>query len=653
MRFVRLIAGILLLTIGLPVLLVGGALWTLSQQRSGDQAFVATLDRIETGGHAVVVPDLAAMLRRDVPFLDVGRTGLRVVARTGAEPAFLGLAPTAEVSSYLANSPHVRVARVSVTRGSLPVRVDPAVEPATAAAPALPGDRGLWIRSGLGTLELTADDVRAPRLSLVVMRPDAGAGVVADLRAEVRPGWLDPVAWSSLAVGGLLVLCGVVLLARPVRPREVVFVVEPSQVPVLAARFGIATLDEVGASSEDQVGASSDRPAGTPERRADLPGRAGGPPDRPVGPPDRPVGLPAQPGNVPRRAALGEPAPLAGPIGAPMREPAASPTGAASTRGGSPDVALTGVASAGVASTGVASTGVASAGVALTDVVPAGAASTEMAPGRVVPSGRRVPSSRPATLADVRTPAGGTGAVGSDPGPSGPLFWPPLNPAAGASTGAVLVPAAEGAVTASAGSPGSPGAARPPDVGSTGSVAAVRSARASAPAPAPAPAPVPVPAPVPAPPPAPVPAPSPAPPLPAPAPPMPAPPRPVPVPASDVTPGPTSAPMAARTARAASDDESAAAAASSAQDGPVRQIPLRPATPGTAAYGAGQPRTGRGALNRPSGYEPATRSAAMDAPPARHSGNAAPGYPDVPGQEEEPAGRGGDIRQPNPGPRPR
>ncbi|MGI5145130.1 hypothetical protein ACQEVC_01810 [Plantactinospora sp. CA-294935] len=648
MRFVRLIAGILLLTIGLPVLLVGGALWTLSQQRSGDGAFVATLDRIETGGHAVVVPDLAAMLRRDVPFLDVGRTGLRVVARTGAEPAFLGLAPTAEVSTYLANSPHVRLARVSVTRGSLPVRVDPAVEPATAAAPALPGDQGLWIRRGLGTLELTADDVRAPRLSLVVMRPDAGAGVVTDLRAEVRPGWLDPVAWSSLAVGGLLVLCGVVLLARPVRPREVVFVVEPSQVPVLAARFGIATLDEVGASSEDQVGASSERPAGAPERRADLPGRA-------EGPPDRPVGLPTQPGNLPGRAGLGEPAPLAGPIGAPMREPAASPTSAASTRGGSTDVASTDVVPAGAASTGVASAGVVPAGVASADVasadvvpadvVPAGVASTGMVPGRVVPSGRRVPSSRPATLADVLTPAGGTGAVRSGPGPSARLFWPPLNPAAGASTGAVPVPAAEGAVPATAGSPGSPGAVRPPDVGSTGSVAAVRSARAPAPAPAPAP--------VPAPPPAPVPAPSPTPPLPAPAPPMPAPPRPVPVPAADVTPGPTGAPTAARTAGAASVDESTAAAASSAQDGPVRQIPLRPATPGTAAYDAGQPRTGRGALNRPRGYEPATRSAAMDAPAARHSGNAAFGYPDVPGQEEEPAGRGGDIRRPSPGPRPR
>ncbi|GAB3970827.1 hypothetical protein [Plantactinospora veratri] len=246
MRFVRLIAGILLLTIGLPVLLVGGALWTLSEQRGGGETFAGTLDRIETGGHAVVVPDLAAMLRRDAPFLGAGRTGLRIVARTGTEPAFLGLAPAAEVSTYLASSPYARLDRVSVTRGDLPVRVEPVDEPATPAAPVLPGEQGLWLRSGLGTLDLSADDVRAPRLSLVVMRPDAGAGIVADLRAEVRPGWLDPVAWSSLAVGGLLALFGIALLARPVRPREVVFVVEPGQVPALAARLGVAALNEIG-----------------------------------------------------------------------------------------------------------------------------------------------------------------------------------------------------------------------------------------------------------------------------------------------------------------------------------------------------------------------------------------------------------------------
>ncbi|MEQ4305551.1 hypothetical protein ABNF97_29930 [Plantactinospora sp. B6F1] len=517
MRFVRLIAGILLLTIGLPVLLVGGGLWTLSEQRSGEGAFVAPLDRVETGGHALVVPDLAAMLDRDAPFLAEGRTGLRVVARTGAEPAFLGLAPTAEVASYLGTSRYARVDRVSVTRGSLPVRVDQADEQATAVAPALPAERGLWIRSGLGTLDLTADDVRAPRLSLVVMRPDAGAGFVADLRAEVRPGWLDPVAWISLALGGLLALFGVVLLARPVRPREVVFVVEPSQVPALAARLGVAALDEI----ED----SPTCPVGAPERRVNLPAQAGGLPDRPV---DQGV-----------------------------------PTGTA--------------------------------------------------PGRLVPADRRVSPGRPATLADVLTPTAGTPARGATVG---------AEPAAVAaeSTAVGVEPAAEStavrvepAAESTAMRAESPPPARlvwPP-----------MNPAARAPAPAPAPAPVP------APPPAPVPAPSPTPPLPVPAPPMPAPPRPVPVPAGNVAPR------------------------------SVRRISLRPATPGAAVYDVGQPGAGRSVLNRPSGYEPATRTAAMaaalDVPPGRHGGNVGPGHQRAATQDEEPAGRAGEIRRPSPRPRPR
>ncbi|WP_435120907.1 hypothetical protein [Micromonospora tulbaghiae] len=38
----------------------------------------------------------------------------------------------------------------------------------------------------------------------------------------------------------------VVVLLRPLRPREVVFVVEPDQVPVLAGRLGVTSLSGLG-----------------------------------------------------------------------------------------------------------------------------------------------------------------------------------------------------------------------------------------------------------------------------------------------------------------------------------------------------------------------------------------------------------------------
>ena len=47
-----------------------------------------------------------------------------------------------------------------------------------------------------------------------------------------------------------LVVLAVVLLLRPVRPREVVFVVEPDQVPVLAGRLGVSSLSGLGQRSE-------------------------------------------------------------------------------------------------------------------------------------------------------------------------------------------------------------------------------------------------------------------------------------------------------------------------------------------------------------------------------------------------------------------
>ncbi|WP_373688886.1 hypothetical protein [Verrucosispora sioxanthis] len=96
-------------------------------------------------------------------------------------------------------------------------------------------------------LEWSPGDLAGRRLSLVLLRPDGGAGVTLDLRAELRAGWIAPATWGSLTGGTLLVILAALVLLRPVRPREVVFVVEPDQVPVLAGRLGISSLSGLGA----------------------------------------------------------------------------------------------------------------------------------------------------------------------------------------------------------------------------------------------------------------------------------------------------------------------------------------------------------------------------------------------------------------------
>ncbi|RKR90534.1 hypothetical protein BDK92_4908 [Micromonospora pisi] len=247
MRVVRTFAGVLLLTVGLAVLLVGSALWMVAEQRGTRDAFGASLERVETPGRAVVVPDLDALLRRDAPFTRTAGTRLRISAGTDARPAFIGLAPTAETGRYLAAMPYAQIERVSVTRGRLPVQVASVSRVGVpAAAVATPGEQSFWVRQAAGTLDLSPADLRGQRLSLVVMYPDAGSGVALDLRTELRVGWIEPTTWGLLAAGTLFALLGVAILVWPTRPREVVFVVEPSQLPLLSARLGVRALDDLG-----------------------------------------------------------------------------------------------------------------------------------------------------------------------------------------------------------------------------------------------------------------------------------------------------------------------------------------------------------------------------------------------------------------------
>jgi hypothetical protein len=261
MRFVRLIAGLLLLTTGLPMIFVGGLCWRLADARDPGGAFGADLDRLISDGRAVVVSDLDALLRRDAPVARLDRTALRIIARTGAEPAFVGLAPLADVERYLGATGHLRIERVRLAQGALPTTTVAAGGLPTTAV-GLPGEQEFWVRQGVGVLDLTTDEIRGRRLALAVMYPDARPGLTLDLRAELRPGWLDPVTWGALAVGTILVLAGMLLLARRPRPREVVFVVEPAQLPGLAARLGVPILDNIGRVGPVTVG--SGFPAGTP-----------------------------------------------------------------------------------------------------------------------------------------------------------------------------------------------------------------------------------------------------------------------------------------------------------------------------------------------------------------------------------------------------
>ncbi|MGN9808301.1 hypothetical protein ACTMSW_02925 [Micromonospora sp. BQ11] len=257
MRFVRALVGTLLLVVGISALIAGGALWQLNRHADPGGTFAARFETVHTPGHAIVVTDVDALLRTEAPFARAGSSRLRVAARTPDGPAFVGLAPTDEVRRWLDPVAHAEVRRVALSRGPLPVRLEPAGPAVGSVAPVPPVGRPFWVRDGVGALEWSPRDLADRQLSLVVMRPDGRADVTLDLRAEWRSGWPAPAMAGLLTGGTLLVVLAALLLLRPGRPREVVFVVEPDQVPVLAGRLGVTSLSGLGA----QPTRDSDRPA--------------------------------------------------------------------------------------------------------------------------------------------------------------------------------------------------------------------------------------------------------------------------------------------------------------------------------------------------------------------------------------------------------
>ncbi|WP_051808806.1 hypothetical protein [Actinoplanes subtropicus] len=258
MRVLRTILGMLLLTIGLPSLLAGAGLWAAMQHRDQGGAFSGDLQRLITPGYALVVPDVDHLLRSDAPFTRLTHTQLRITVRSQDGPAFVGIAPTAAVDEYLYGVPHSTVESVDIGTGALPVATR--IVGGRQAPAEIPARASFWLRTGDGALAWSPGEVTGGPYSLVVMSPGAKPGLQLTTTAELRPGWLDSGTWGLLTLGTLLVMGGLIVLAWPARRREVVYVVEPSQVPDLMAAIGAPLPLSLGSSSSTDRGAGAHRP---------------------------------------------------------------------------------------------------------------------------------------------------------------------------------------------------------------------------------------------------------------------------------------------------------------------------------------------------------------------------------------------------------
>lgn len=284
MRTVRVVVGVMLLLVGVPVLFTGGGLWYAMQHRDGG-GYTATLSKVTTDGYAVVVSDVDGLLRREVPFARSGRTTLRLSGYTGSGPAFIGLARATDVARYLADVPFAQVERVRLARGPLPVTTRPV--DGRAEPPTVPHEQPFWLLSSGAAgrpVEWSPADLRGEQLALVVMDPQARAPLTVELTAQVEPRWLTSTALGLIVLGTVLVLLGAVAVAWPGRNRQVVYVVPPAQVPEVAARLGV----HVPPGDVDWI------PPREPVVSAPLP--PGPPTDAPPGPP-RPTAAPDPPAS--------------------------------------------------------------------------------------------------------------------------------------------------------------------------------------------------------------------------------------------------------------------------------------------------------------------------------------------------------------------
>lgn len=236
MRLVRALLGIAAITLAIPLLGAGTALWVAGQHRSPDGWFVARLDRIDTPGYAVVVPDVDALLRRHATLARDADTRLRITARTDGGPAFVGLAPRPALERYLSGVPYATLSGVRPALGQLPVTV--AQVDGTARPDTQPAVQPFWVAASVrGAVDWSPGATRGQQLALVVMRPDGAPALHANIDAGLRPAWLGVATWGSAALGVVSFIAGLVLLLWPARQREVVFVVEPDQVDQVAARL--------------------------------------------------------------------------------------------------------------------------------------------------------------------------------------------------------------------------------------------------------------------------------------------------------------------------------------------------------------------------------------------------------------------------------
>ena len=204
-RTAAIVVTSVLAMLGITVSALGGvALWGDSQ-RDADGYFSTATHHYTASTSALTTEDID--VEGDVPGWVAGddeiygEARLKVASRDGGS-VFAGVARTADVDRYLAGTARTEVTDIETD----PFRAEYAEHPGD-GQPAAPAGEDFWVASTHGEGRQTLDwDVEEGDWSVVVMNTDGSRGVDADVSAGVSVGFLEPLGWSLLGGGALLLL---------------------------------------------------------------------------------------------------------------------------------------------------------------------------------------------------------------------------------------------------------------------------------------------------------------------------------------------------------------------------------------------------------------------------------------------------------------
>lgn len=206
-RAILIIVGIIVLLVGLAVGCAGGAVATVV---GSDGKYDWAVGTASSQGYAIVFNQF-----------EVTGTGQQnakqfVDFTVGAHSAngktlFIGLAPAAEISSYLAGVPHDVITEVTTGR---------AVTIPGDTAPKTPADQSFWSAQATGLDPSISLLSTAGPQSLVVMNADPSTAVSTVLRVGVSSGSIFPIGIAFVALGLLLIVLAIWMFVRAAKAKR-------------------------------------------------------------------------------------------------------------------------------------------------------------------------------------------------------------------------------------------------------------------------------------------------------------------------------------------------------------------------------------------------------------------------------------------------